>query len=141
LRLDELQQLVADSYRQRAALLNAAVPAAAGPRSPEEALELCISALAGGKNEDSFIADLPHQQTALHYLAGDSLRYTVGLQRLLIELSARRAAKRRPERAAAARQIAGEALTASASAKSILIQMREQEAALLRLWMLYATDA
>jgi hypothetical protein len=141
LRLDELQQLIADSYRQRAALLNAAVPAAAGARAPEEALELCISALAGGKNEDSFIADLPHQQTALHYLAGDSLRYTVGLQRLLIELSARRAAKRRPERAAAARQIAGEALTASASAKSILIQMREQEAALLRLWMLYATDA
>ncbi len=102
---------------------------------------MCISALAGGKSNDSFLADLPHQQKALRYLAGDGLRYTVGLQQLLIELSARRATKQRPEHAAAARQIAAEALTASASAKNVLIQLRDQEAALLRLWMLYAPDA
>ncbi len=140
LRLDEIQQLVADSYRQRAALLTAATPAATA-QAPDEALELCIGALTSGKNDDSFFAELPHQQKALHYLAGDSLRYMVGLQRLLIELSARRTIQRRPERAAAARQIAAEALTASASARNVLIQLREQEAALLRLWMLYAPGA
>src|SRR5262249_14081722 len=108
---------------------------------PDEALELCISALAGGKADDAFVADLPHQQKALRYLAADSLRYTVGLQRLLIELSARRASRQRPEQAAAARQISSNAHAASLSAKKVLAQLREQEAALLKLWMLYAPEA
>jgi len=141
LRLDEVQQLVADSYRQRAGLLNSAAPVGSGIRGPEEALELCLAALAGGKSNDPLLAALPHQQKAQRFLAGDSLRYTVGLQRLLIELSARRVSKQRPERAAAARQIAEEAKIASASAKNALAQLREQETALLRLWMLYAPEA
>src|SRR5262249_44804821 len=123
--LDEAQQLVADSYRQRAALLNAAAPVTTGARGPDEALELCVSALASGKADDPFLANLPHQQKALRYLASDSLRYTVGLQRLLIELSARRASRQRPERAAAARQISSEAQTTSQSAKKLLAQLRE----------------
>src|SRR5262245_42108875 len=55
--LDEVQQLAAESYRQRAALLNAATPVTTGTRGPDEALELCISALAGGKADDAFVAD------------------------------------------------------------------------------------
>ena len=101
---------------------------------------MCIAALASGKGDDQFVANLPHEQKALRFLAGDNLRYTVGLQRLLIELSARRSTTQRPQRALAARQIAAEGL-GNSTATNVLVQLREQEAALLKLWMLYAPEA
>ena len=79
------------------------------------------------------------------YLGEGDLGQTVALQRLLVERSAQRAIKYRPQHAATARQIETEALAASSPAASTaadhaLHQLRHHEAALLKLWMLYAVE-
>jgi len=138
--LDEAQHLITESYRQRAALLALSSSSPGGATGVTDAAKECVAALAASLKGDVFIAELQYHQEALRYLAGDSLRYTVALQRLLIELSARRIAMARPERAAAARQVAAEALSASAKLNNLLAQLRDQEAALLKLWMLYGPE-
>jgi hypothetical protein len=139
--LDEAQQLITDCYRQRAALLALSSSSPAASTSVTDAAKECVAGLAAGLKGDPFVAELQYHQEALRYLAGDSLRYTVALQRLLLELSARRIAMARPERAATARQLAAEALSASAKSNNVLAQLRDQEAALLKLWMLYGPES
>jgi hypothetical protein len=127
----QLQQ----TYLARARLLSVSVDAAQAT-SPAAALSLSIGSLAAGDAE----AQLPYVQEAAQYLAGDDLHLTVAWQRMLIELSVRRIAQQRPQRAAAARQLEAESLAASASAKGVLQQLRDQEQTLLQLWMLYAPE-
>ena len=80
---------------------------------------------------------MPRELTAARYLAGDDLHYTVAVQRLLVEASARRIASQKPQHASAARQIAAEARAAGPRAQCAGA-VRYEEAALLKLWMLYA---
>ena len=74
------------------------------------------------------------------FLAGDDLRRTIAIQRLLVELSMRRVIRQRSLHAAAARQVEAESLAAISQTDSALVQLRNQEAALLQLWMLYAPE-
>jgi hypothetical protein len=67
-----------------------------------------------------------------------ALSRTVAIHRSLGELSSRRTARLRPTQAAAVEQIAIELAAAERAAPSALVQLREQEAAALQLWMLYA---
>ena len=117
---DKAAQAIALNYRQRCALLNAPPPTAESVHTSSQAVELLIATIAakGGAKTDEFISRLPFEQKAARYLATSDLQYTVALQRLLVELTGRRAAAERPQRAAAARQIAAEAVAASAAADS-----------------------
>jgi hypothetical protein len=141
--LEAAAQALTSSYRQRAALVRM-VPATSLPaNTPAEALEATLTSLAASgssKKDGSVIERLPHELKAAQYLSGDDLHTTIALQRLLIDASARRIAAARPQHAAAARQIAAESLTVSADAGNALIQLRQQESALLKLWMLYAPE-
>jgi hypothetical protein len=141
--LDYAAELIAESYRQRAALWNASPAAIASARSPAQALELCLTSLAasgGDRKDPTRAAALEHEKQAARFLAGNDLRLAVALQRLFIEQSAHRAAALRAQHAATARQIAAESSIAFASAPNVLMQLRDQEAAVLKLWMLYAPE-
>ena len=127
----QLQQ----TWLTRARLLGAAPVAVNAAQSPAAALELSLAPLAAGDE-----ADLPPLQQALRYLANDDLRLTVAWQRLLLELSAHRAIRSRPEQAGAARQLQTESLAAATAATSALAQLRQQERTLLTIWMLYAPE-
>ena len=59
---------------------------------------------------------------------------------MFAELSATRIAAARPQQAAAARRIAAEHQAAFDQSSSILLQLRNQEAAILKLWLLYAPE-
>jgi hypothetical protein len=120
------------TYLARARLLNVA---AATAGSVADALELSLAKLTESDLERS---RLDSARQAARYLANDDLHLTVAWQALLIEASARRALHERPERGAAARQLAAESL--AAAPPSVLAQLRDQERTLLQLWMLYAPE-
>ncbi len=126
---DKLQQ----TFSSRAKLLGAPHPAVQAATSPAAALELLLAALADGGADELAI-----RQQAARYLAADDLRLTAAWQRIFIELSARRVSQLRPERAAAAERIAAQSLADQTSFTSVLHQLRDQEQALLEIWMLYA---
>ena len=136
-----MQQLITDCYRQRAWLLALSSSSPAASTSVTDAAKECVAGLAAGLKGDPFVAELQYHQEALRDLAGDSLRYTVALQRLLLEFSARRIAMRGRSVLPRARQLAAEALSASAKSNNVLAQLRDQEAALLKLWMLYGPES
>jgi hypothetical protein len=141
---DSAADLLAETYRQRARNFGVSGPAFQSAASPAQALELSLGPLAeslrGSTDDAAYLADLGHIHKAAKYVAGDDLRQSIAMQRLLVELSARRAIRQRPQQAAAARQIETESLAAVTGANSALHQLREQEAALLQLWMLYAPE-
>lgn len=139
--LDLAAEAIAASYRQRAALVGSAAAAA---QTPAEALEVVVGSLtakSAGRSGDTQADLLPVEQKALRYLATDDLHYTVALQRLLIEASAERVAAQCPQHAAAIRQLAAQTLGAAPAAPTALVQLRDQEAALLKLWMFHAPEA
>jgi hypothetical protein len=141
-RLDKAAELFAQSYRQRCSLLNAVPSAVEAAQSPGQAAELMLATMVTGRvKNDDFASRLPMELKAARYLASSDLQYTVALQRLLIELTAHRAAADRPQKAASARQIAAEAMAASATAGNALAQLQCHEAGLLKLWLLYAPEA
>jgi hypothetical protein len=140
---DKAGEIIAQNYRQRCALLNALTTRADSVQTSSQAVEqfIAITAAKAGAKADNFLAQLPFEQRAARFLAANDLQYTVALQRLLVELTAHHAAAERPQRAAAARRIAAEASAVSATADSSLAQLHCHEAALLRLWLLYAPEA
>jgi hypothetical protein len=142
--LDRAGELLADSYRARARLLSVAPAAIAAAESPATSLALSldplVSALSPIADEDDakYLARLPYEANAWGYYCDGDLPRTAAINRALIELTARRVARMRPTQAAAAGQIAAELLAAELSADNVLVQLRHQEAAALKLWILYA---
>lgn len=141
---DSAAELLAESYRQRARLFSVGAAEYQAVESPAQVLELSLKPLAesllGSSDDSAFLANLPHLHKAAKFVAGDDLRQTVVLQRLVIELSARRVIRQRPQQAAAARQLETESLAALTASDHVLAQLRDQEATLLKLWMLYAPE-
>lgn len=141
---DAAAELLAETYRQRARNFGVSGPKFQSAGSPAQALELSLGPLAeslrGSADDAAYLAHVGYVHQAGKYLAGDDLRQTIALQRLTVELSARRAIRQRPQQAAAARQIDTESLAAITGADGVLHQLRNQEAALLQLWMLYAPE-
>jgi hypothetical protein len=142
--LDSAAELLAETFRQRARNFGASGPELLAANSPARALDLSLRPLAdslrGSVDDGAYLASFGHAHKAAMFLAGDDLRRTVAIQRLLVELSTRRALRHRPQQAAAARQIETESLAAISKSDSALVQLRNQEAALLQLWMLYAPE-
>ena len=141
---DAAADLLAETYRQRARNYSVSGPEFQAANSPALALELSLRPLAeslrGSAEDAPYLANLGHVHKAAVFLAGDDLRRTIAGQRLLIELSLRRVVRHRPQQAGAARQIESESLAAINKADNALAQLRDQETALLKLWMLYAPE-
>jgi hypothetical protein len=141
---DTAAELLAEAYRQRARNFGISGPVFQPAASPGQAAELSLQPLAeslrGSAEDAPYLASLNHIHKAAAFLAGDDLRRTVAVQRLLVELSARRVVRQRPQHATAARQIDTESLAAITAPTSVLVQLREQEATLLKLWLLYAPE-
>jgi hypothetical protein len=143
-RLDAAAELLAASYRQRAALLSVSSAELAGDKSTGQVLERVLTAMvgsSGGKAKDDLPARLPAELRAARYLAAGDLQYTVAVQRLLLEASRRRVAAAHPRQAAAAKELVAEAATAARQSTTALAQLHTQEAALLKLWLLSAPEA
>jgi hypothetical protein len=142
--LDEAAELLADIYRQRARLFSIGGPALQSAESPSSALDLSLRPLAeslrGSGDDAAYLANLDHVYRAAQFVGEGNLRRTAAFQRMAVELSARRVIRQRPQHAAAARQIDAESLAAISAADNVLRQLREQEAALLKLWLLYAPE-
>jgi hypothetical protein len=137
--------VLTEIYRERAKLLGVGTAEYQAASSPAQALSLSLmpvaSTLRGSAADEAYLAAFGHLHKAARFLAGDDLRQTVANQRLLIELSSRRVARLRSQHAAAARQLDAESLAAIGAAPSVLDQLRQQEATLLQLWMLYGPEA
>jgi hypothetical protein len=129
---DRAAEQLRQTYLARARLLGVA---AASGGSVADALEVSLSPLAASDTERTTLEPI---QRAERYLAGDDLYLTVAWQRLLIEFSARRVQRERPQHSAAARQLAAESL--ASAPPSVLTQLRDQERTMLQLWMLYAPE-
>jgi hypothetical protein len=136
---------LASIYRERAKLLGVGPAEYQAAVSPAQALELSLMPIAAtlrdSAEDGGYVAALPHMHKAAKFLAGDDLRRTVANQRLLVELTSRRVTLMRPQHAAAAKQLDAESLAAASTADNVLAQLRQQEATLLQLWMLYAPEA
>jgi hypothetical protein len=142
--LDRAGELLAETYRTRAKLLSANPVAVAAADSPAKSLALSLDPLMAGlspiaeEDDAKYLARLPYEANAWGYYCASDLARTAAINRTLLELTARRAARVRPTQAAAAEQITAELAAAELTAASILVQLRAQEAAALKLWMLYA---
>lgn len=138
--LDKAQEIMTETFRQRAALLNASPMAVSAARDPAAAIQQSLAALAAGKPIARLAARLPLEMRAVRYLASTNLHEVVGLERMFAELSAAHIAATRPQQAGAARRIASEHKNASDQSTSIVLQLRNQEATILKLWLLYAPE-
>ncbi len=82
-----------------------------------------------------FIAGLTHQLAAVDYLARNDLHLTALAQRTGVRLLAADVAVRRPQVAADADQVVSQLHALDAKAGHVLTQLRDGEAALLKLWV------
>ena len=142
--LDRAEELLAETYRSRAKLMSVAPAAIAAADSPATALALSLDPLIAAlapiaEDADAkYLASLPYEANAWGYYCQSDLARTAAINRTLVELTSRRTARMRPTQARAAEQIVGELSAAELAAANVLVQLREQEAAALKLWMLYA---
>jgi hypothetical protein len=141
---DRAAELLAETYRARAKLFSVSPSAVAAVESPAQALSLSLDPLASSlrsvadEDDTRFLKEFEYQALAWGHVCDGDLPRTAAINRSFLELSSRRAARMRPTQAATVQQIAVELAAAERSAPSVLVQLREQEAASLQLWMLYA---
>src|SRR5262249_25955784 len=137
--LDAAAELLAGIYQERARLVAVSASDLAAAKTAAQTLELLVDRLAAA---DASVGPQPlaasgeHERIALRYLAADELQYTAALQRQLLRLTARHLEKRLPGQALAVQKIEAQTTAAANAARSVLVQLREQEAGLLKLWML-----
>jgi hypothetical protein len=144
-RLDKLAELLTETYRTRARLLSVGSGETTAALAPSQALVLSIAPLASSLgsvavgDDSRYLGQLAHQTFALDSLAaGHDPRRTAAVQRVFVELSSRRLARFRPTQASDAKKLLEEAVSTELAAPHVLAQVRQQELAALRIWMLYA---
>ncbi|MDX1948380.1 MAG: hypothetical protein SFU86_23525 [Pirellulaceae bacterium] len=144
---DQAADLLAETYRARGRLLGVAAGEISAAESPSQALQLAIGPLAKSlapiaeAEDEQYLARLPHELAAWNAMTRDDPRRTVAIQRIFAQLAARRAALLRPAQAALASKISQELAAADLSAATLVAQLHAHEAAVLRLWMLYAPQS
>jgi hypothetical protein len=83
------------------------------------------------------LAGLSRRLKAIEYVAADDLQMTVLLEREWVELLARAVLARRPERKPQIDAALAQLRSEDRQAKQIVSQLRDGQAALLRLWLLW----
>jgi ribosomal protein S27E len=142
--IDQGSRAMRDLYRVQARLLRVPAETYASAQYPSAVLEAMISHLAGQLDtlqvtteQRQLLDTLPHQLVAVDFVAENDLVYTTMLQRIWLQVLGMYVAQRCPGMAIAARGIVAETQASQASQDGMFAQMRDLEAGLLRLWMLY----
>jgi len=139
---DKGQQELTEFYRLQARLLGLPPNVYSTMASPAEALEAMIQhvgqKLAAGtprSRDKKYLDGLPHQLAVEQYLGENDLAETVLLQRIWARLLAVSVAGQNPARAEPARKVIEDLQASDGKATHVLTQLRDGEAAILRMWM------
>jgi hypothetical protein len=140
---DEAQDRMVAMYQVQARVLDA--PSDAVAASPTAILPAMIeqlgSRLSGkAKNaaDQAFLARLPHELTVAEFLGNDDLRRLALLERIWLRLLAIETAQLRSDQADKAQEILDRLDEADRRAADVLIQLRDGQAALVKMWLLRA---
>jgi hypothetical protein len=139
---DALRGMLLRLYKTQAQLMGVA-PGEASWEGPADVLRSMIEAAAArlltrdlGEDVRREVQETGHQLTALDYVASDDLQRTLLLERQWMRLLAMDVAQRFPRRAATVDEILQDMTRIDRQAPSIVTQMRDGQAILLRLWLL-----
>lgn len=134
---------LAHNYRLQAELLGAPPADAAAGDRPSPWLRALIQQRATQMaKEDEATGKLQAEQlaprlTAIEYLASNDVQYTVLLEREWIDLLSSTVVQRHPDRQKQTEAIHKELQSADRQATNVLAQLRNGQAALLKLWLLW----
>ena len=145
--IDQGSRAMRDLYCVQARLLRVPAETYASAQYPSAVLGAMISHLAGQLDtrqvtteQRQLLDTLPNQLVAIDFVAENDLLYTTMLQRIWLQILDMYMAQRFPEKALAARGIVTETQESQASQDRVFVQLRDLEAGLLRLWMLYRPE-
>jgi hypothetical protein len=105
-----------------------------------EQLASRLSAKAKDQDDRELLARISHELTAAEYLGDNDLRRLALLERLWLRLVAMDVALARSDRAADAQAIVDQLSESDRSAPDVFHQLRDGQAALVRLWLLRASS-
>lgn len=130
-----------EAYRGRLRVIGFAPAEYLSADSPGQTLEfLARTAITPPRAAVSQAPSLKDRLEVANFLGSHDLRHTVLLQRLVLSIAVERISAQRPSQAEAASLIVVDLEASDAKATSLLMQLRDGEAAMLHLGMLYATN-
>ncbi|MGE3777097.1 MAG: hypothetical protein AB7F89_07940, partial [Pirellulaceae bacterium] len=143
---ERARQALQELYLQQARTMN--IPLSDADRSQSSPVPLLVALvretaarLSGSFPNDPEAAELgrlTYDITAAEYVAANDLQLAALIERIWLRTLALEAARRDEARAAAARGIVAELTELDRHSRHVLIQLRDGEAALLRMWLLIA---
>ncbi len=140
---DAAQHALRDLYIAQAKALGAPLNSYSAADSPSEVLTAIINQVASRKasgkrstHSEAFLARLPHELAVVDFLATDDLRRYVLLERVWLRLLESEMAERRSPQAGQAHELVESLLRSDAAAGDLIVQLRDGQAALLRMWLL-----
>lgn len=129
-------------YVMRARLLGVPPSQYNAVQSPADAQQLVVmrtvERLGVDAGDAPLLEDLSHRLAVIDYLGTNDVRRTVLLQRLGLELLALQLQRRRTDRGSQVQAVVDELIQRDAAADDLLLQLRDGELAILKMWMLHA---
>jgi hypothetical protein len=140
---DAAQDEVRDAYLAQARVLGVPSAAYSGAAAPAAVLRPMIehtaARLSGAARDEEhrrFLAEISHRLEAVDYLGDNDLRRLALLERDWLRLLAIDVAQNRPDRAAEAEALADSLHESDRAAANVLVQLRNGQAAIVRMWRL-----
>ena len=143
---DAAATALAKNYRQQAELLGATPEEGSGSDRASQWLRSLIQQRAGQTAKEDAASKLRAEElaprlTAIEYLATDDLQHTVLLEREWIALLSSAIAQQHPDRKEPAQAVVEELRAADRQSANVVAQLRDGQAALLKLWLLWNQPA
>jgi hypothetical protein len=98
-----------------------------------------LAAKAGDEVDRAFLGRLPHELAAAEYLGDNDLRRLALYERLWLRVLAIDVAVAHSDRAPAAQDLLSKLDESDRKSSDVLLQLRDGQAALLRMWLLYSS--
>jgi hypothetical protein len=140
---DTAQQVILSMYQMQARAEGVSASSSSGAASPTEVLPAMIEQLASRlaaktrSNEDrEFLERIPHELAVAEYLGENDLRRLALLERIWLRLVAMDVVHARSDRAEDVQKIVEQLSQSDQGAKDVFHQLRDGQAALVRLWLL-----
>ena len=132
-----------DFYKSQAELLGAPLPAEAmtTPSAPLKAIIQQVATQMGkgslAPEEQRALSNLDAELQAIAYLAANDIQQTALLDRLWLRMLGIAVAQKQSDRRAEAGRLVEDLLAADRRAGNVLVQLRDGQAALVRMWLLH----
>ena len=142
-RYDQAAQTMCDFYKSQAELLGAPLPAEAmtTPSAPLKAIIQQVATQMGkgslAPEEQRALSNLDAELQAIAYLAANDIQQTALLDRLWLRMLGIAVAQKQSDRRAEAGRLVEDLLAADRRAGNVLVQLRDGQAALVRMWLLH----